>query len=400
MTVVRLSSARAGLAAVTACALACAVLAISPGPAHAAVTGLVRVDQAGFLPGEAKHAYLMASGAVSGATFAVIDSGGSTVLTGNVGSASAGSWNTSYPDVYPIDFSNLSAAGTYHIQVSGGVSASSPAFVVESPGSLYGKLVSDGVSFFQTQRDGQNVIAGALSRKPSHLNDASASVYAAPHFQSSSSDTITDSNLTKIGGPVDVSGGWFDAGDFLKFTHTTAYADALLFAAERALGSAAPASLDAEAHFGESWLNKVWNQSTKTLYLQVGIGSGNAAGTFTGDHDLWRLPQADDSDTSTADRYSAANRPVFEAAAPGAQISPNLAGRVAAAFALAAQVDATSNPTQAAAEYQAATSVYAMANTTSPPNPVVTWLPNEYYPESVWHDDMELGGAEIALAAQ
>src|SRR5579863_1868321 len=373
----------------------------SPGAAHAAVTGFVRVDQVGFLSTETKQAYLMTSGSVSGATFSVVDSSGSTVQTGNVGSASRGSWNSSYPDVYPIDFSGLTTSGTYHIQVSGGgVSASSPGFVIETAASLYGKLVSDGVNFFQVQRDGPNVIAGTLNRQPSHLNDESANVYANPHFASGGSDTITDSNLTKIGGPVDVSGGWFDAGDYLKFTFTTAYADAILFAAQRALGSAAPASLAAEAHYGEQWLNKMWNQSTKTLYIQVGIGSGNSAGTFTGDHDLWRLPQADDGDTASVDRFSAAHRPVFEAAPPGSKISPDLAGRVAAAFAMAAQVDATSNPAQAAAEYQAATSVYAMANTSSPPNPLTTTLPNAYYPESIWHDDMELGAAEIALAGQ
>src|SRR5215469_1519064 len=145
MAVGRLRLARAGLTVLTAGVLAGAVLATAPSPVRAAVTGQVRVDQVGFLSGDTKQAYLMTSGAVSGATFAVIDSTGSTVLSGNVGSTSRGSWNTSYPDVYPIDFSSLSAAGTYHIQVSGAVSASSPTFVVESPGSLYGKLVSDGV---------------------------------------------------------------------------------------------------------------------------------------------------------------------------------------------------------------------------------------------------------------
>ena len=30
----------------------------------------------------------------------------------------------------------------------------------------------------------------------------------------------------------------------------------------------------------------------------------------------------------------------------------------------------------------------------------MTALPNAYYPETTWHDDMELGAAEIALAAQ
>jgi len=369
-------------------------------PAQAATAGLVRVDQAGFLPGEAKQAYLMTGGAVSGATFSVLNSAGATVLTGKVGGTSLGKWNAAYPDVYPISFSTLTTPGTYHIKVGGNASATSPSFTVEASGSLYGKLVADGVTFFQTQRDGSSVIAGSLKRQPSHLHDSSASTYAWPKFASGGSDTITTSDLTKIGGPVDVSGGWFDAGDYLKFSNNEAFGAITLFAAQRALGSAAPASLAAEAHFGETWLNKAWNQSTKTLVLQVGIGSGNSAGTFYGDHDLWRLPQKDDGDTATADRYAAAHRPAFLAANPGAKISPNLAGRVAAAFALAAQVDATSNPTQAAAEYQAAASVYAQANTSSVPNPLTTALPNAYYPESIWHDAMELGATELALAAQ
>jgi endoglucanase len=382
-------------------ALAAALSVGAQGAAHAASASLIRIDQIGYLPGDAKVGYLMTGASVSGAKYAVVNAAGKTVLSGTVGSTSRGKWNSAYPDVYPITFTALTKPGSYHLTVSGGATATSPTFTVASTASaLYGKLVADGVSFYQVQRDGPNVISGALSRKPSHLDDASASVYQWPDFASGGSDTITDADLTRTGVTRDVSGGWFDAGDFLKFTHTAAYGDALLFASQRALGSSSPASLGTEAHFGEAWLNKMWDQSTKTLYLQVGIGTGNSAGTFTGDHDLWRLPQADDSDTSAADRYSAAHRPVFAAAAPGAKISPNLVGRVAAAFALAAQVDASANPAQAAAEYQAATSLYARANTANPPNPLVTALPNAYYPESTWHDDMEFGAAEIALAAQ
>ncbi|MEY9912394.1 endoglucanase [Catenulispora sp. MAP12-49] len=366
----------------------------------AQTTGLVRVDQAGYLAGEVKQAYLMTGGAVSGATFSVLDAGGKSVLTGKVGGTSLGKWNTAYPDVYPIVFSGLKTPGTYHIAVVGSASGTSPSFTVTGADSLYGKLVNDGVTFFQTQRDGSDVIPGALDRKPSHLNDSSASIYAWPKFAAGGSDAITTSDLTKLSGTVDVSGGWFDAGDYLKFSNNEAFGDITLLAAQRALGSAAPATLTAEAHYGETWLNKAWNQNTKTLVLQVGIGSGNSAGTFFGDHDLWRLPQKDDGDTATADRYAAAHRPVFLAASPGAKISPNIAGRVAAAFALAAQVDATANPKQAAAEYQAAASVYAQADTTAPPSPLTTALPNAYYPESIWHDAMELGGTELALAAQ
>ncbi len=367
-------------------------------PADAAVAGLVRVDQVGYLPTDTKVAYLMAPATVTGAKFAVVDSTGATVLSGSVSGTSRGSWNTKYPKVYPITFSGLTTKGTYKIKVTGGATATSPSFRVASKTTIYRKLVADGLLFFQVQRDGPDVIPGALNRKPSHLNDASASVYAIPHFESSDSDVITESDLKKIGGPVNALGGWFDAGDYLKFTHTTAYGDIVLYAAERALGTAAPSTLDTEAHFGTRWLNQMWDQSTRTLYFQVGVGGGNTSGSFTGDHDLWRLPEKDDGDTARADRYSAAHRPVFRAASPGSKISPNLVGRVSAAFALAAQVDAAANPTRAASEYQAASSLYAMANLS--PGQLTTALPFAFYPEDTWRDDMELGAAEIALAAQ
>ncbi len=389
------TAALAGLITLTVCTTA---LSAAPVTAASPVAGLVRVNQVGYLPGDAKEAYLMTPAAVSGATFKVVNAAGTTVYTGTVDSTSRGKWNAAYPDVYPLTFTSLHAAGTYHITVSGAASGTSPTFHIESANAMYESVVRDGVAFFQVQRDGANVVPGALNRKPSHLNDASATVYQDPTFLPDGDDVIADATLTPIGGQVDAEGGWFDAGDYLKFTHTTAYGDALLYASERALGSAAPASLSAEAAYGEGWLNQMWNQSTKTLYLQVGIGSGNDAGTFYGDHDLWRLPQADDSDTNPLDVYAAAHRPAFEAAPPGQLISPNLAGRVSAAFALAAQVDARTAPARAAAEYQAATSLYAMADTASPPGPLVTALPNSYYPESTWHDDMEFGAAEIALA--
>ena len=379
--------------------LALGALAL-PSAASAATAGLVRVDQVGYLPGDTKQAYFMVQSPVSDVSFDVVDSAGHTVLSGKVNGTSRGVWNTQYKAVYPITFTGLHATGTYHIKVSGGATGSSPDFRIADPASLYRKAIADGVAFYQVQRDGPDVIAGQTGRKPAHLNDAKASVYATPNFEPDS-DVITDAALKKVGGPVNVLGGWFDAGDYLKFTHTTAFGDAILFATERALGSAAPSTLDAEAHFGEKWLDQMWDAQHKTLYLQVGIGSGNSAGTFNGDHDIWRLPEADDADGDPADTFAAAHRPVFLAADPGKKISPNLVGRVSAAFALGAQVDAAAgNTAKALSEYGQATTLYAMAATASPPAPLVTALPNAFYPEDTWRDDMEFGATELALASQ
>ena len=250
--------------------------------------------------------------------------------------------------------------------------------------------------FDQNQRDGDEQVAGPLGRRPAHLNDAAAGVYAWPHMVRGE-DLITDPDLTKIGGPVDVEGGWADAGDYLKFTHSSAYNDVVLFSSARMLGARAPQALLDEARHGLAWLDKMWDESALTLHLQVGLGSGNKQGTFIGDHDGWRLPEADDLDTDPLHRY-VAHRPVLDAAAAGQPISPNLVGRVSAAFALASQQEA--DPAKALALLGKAQGLYARAATAAPPKPLVTALPHAFYPESVWQDDMELGAAEIARAAQ
>ena len=235
-------------------------------------------------------------------------------------------------------------------------------------------------------------------RKPSHLLDRRAYVYAWPRMEPGG-DLILDADLDRTGGPVDVAGGWFDAGDYLKFTHSSAYNDVLLFTSVRQLGHRAPKALVAEARHGLAWLSKMWDPTTRTLHLQVGIGSGNEQGTFRGDHDGWRLPEADDHDTAVEDRY-VSHRPVFDAAPAGQPISPNLVGRVAASYALAAQLDARHRRPRALAELHQATLLYSRADTASPPRPLVTALPHDFYPEDTWRDDMELGAAEIALAQQ
>jgi hypothetical protein len=375
-----------------------------PGAAPASATaarepvhGLVRVNQQGYLSGEPKQARLMTTAPVHHTSFRVLDTTGHVVLHGRVPGRSTGSWSSRYPAVYRLDLSGLHARGRYRIAVRGGATARSPWFRVQDAGTVFGSILNAGVAFDRNQRDGSDVVAGPLDRQPSHLLDRHASTYRWPRMQHGS-DLILDRHLHRIGGRVDVSGGWFDAGDYLKFTHSTAYNDVLLFTSARMLGARTPAPLLAEARHGLRWLTSMWRARQRTLLLQVGIGSGNRAGTFRGDHDLWRLPEADDHDTRHADRF-VSHRPVFRAAPPGHRISPNLVGRVSAAFALAAAQDAGTNPERARRELRRARLLYARAATAHPPHPLVTALPHAFYPESTWRDDMQLGAAEISLAA-
>lgn len=378
---------------IAATAAAAPALPAAAGPRIAA---LVRVDQLGYAPAESKQGYLMTSVAVPGARFTVQDPDGRVVLTGPAG-ASLGGWNARYRAVYPLDFSRLHRPGTYRITV-GGLGAVSAPFRVAPASQLWRPRVADTVAFFQAQRDGAGVLPGPLHRRPSHLHDAAAVVYAHPEYEDPDSDVIVGDSLRRVGGPVDLEGGWFDAGDFIKFAHTTAYADALLLVAQRDLGGAAPATLAPEIRFGLDWLAKAWNPARNTLYIQVGIGSGNSAGTFAGDHDLWRLPEADDGLTGAQNRYLS-HRPAFATDAAPRHLAPNLAGRIAAAFALAAQVDAAREPARARAELALAASVFGRAKTTGVTEAdVVTALPQAFYPESAWRDDLELGATELARA--
>ncbi|MGZ4401209.1 MAG: glycoside hydrolase family 9 protein, partial [Gaiellaceae bacterium] len=297
--------------------------AAAPSPGEA-----IRVDQLGYTPAETKIGYVISTSALGGARFSVLDASGKAVLHGAVG-ASRGRWNARYRAVQPLDFSALRVAGSYRIRLDA-AGVLSPPFRVASAKALFLPRVADTVSFFQAQRDGSDVVPGPLQRKPSHLRDRHALVYAVPRYESSDSDVILGASLERIGGPVDVEGGWMDAGDFIKFTHTTAYADVLLLEALRRLGPAAPRTLAPETRHGLDWLAKAWDPKTGVMIAQVGIGSGNKSGTFAGDHDLWRLPQRDDHLKGAANRY-VRDRPVFRANAPGTPLPPNIAGRVAAA---------------------------------------------------------------------
>ncbi|WP_371480268.1 glycoside hydrolase family 9 protein [Kitasatospora sp. NBC_00315] len=378
----------------TALALGATLLQAPWAPAaQAATTGQIRVNQVGYADSGAKEAFLLSKAAVTGAAWKLLDASGATVASGTTG-ASLGSWNTAYPAVYLIDFTGVKAGGSYRIQVSGAATGTSPAFTIGGAPALFGGLAADATTFFQSQRDGRGTVPGQLARKPAHLDDSSAAVYNWPAFTSSDGDTIK-SAPTKAGTTVDVEGGWFDAGDYLKFTETASYADATLQLAARESGAAPDSALRAEAQYGLDWLDKMWDEKTRTLYIQVGLGSGTSNGSVVGDHDVWRLPEKDDADSA---HPFLKNRPVFRAAAPGAKISPNQAGRIAADFALGAQLYAATDVAKAKGYLDAAAQIYALADTA--PGTLVTTVPHAYYPEDSWQDDLAFGGAELALAGQ
>jgi endoglucanase len=366
-------------------------------PIHA-VTGYIRVNQIGYEAGLSMRAYLMTTSAVSGASYVVKNSAGSTVASGTAG-ATLGAWGTY--SIYPIDF-NLSTADTYTILVSGPVSATSPSFRVDTPANLYATPLANSLYFYENERDGPNFIPTPLRTAAGHLNDASATVYSSPMFNGN--DLILGS-LSPTGATINADGGWWDAGDYLKFVQTHSYVVALMLIGVRdfpnQMGSLSTTSnFTNEAQFGVNWLQQMWNDSTETLYYQVGIGTDFKSYDYLSDHDIWRLPQADDTYGGSSPVYQyIRHRPVFVAGAAGSTISPNLAGRLSADFAECFQVFDATNAALANQCILEAEHIFDLANT-APSGNLLTTAPYDFYSEIEWRDDLELGATELYFALQ
>jgi endoglucanase len=431
----------------------------------------VRVSQIGYEAGATpSRAYLMSGAVGSGASFKVIDSKGTTAYSGHAG-ALLGTWSHSQKvsdNVYALDF-KVPGGDLYTISVSGPVTVVSPQFAVDCADALYSGLLLNTLFFYETERDGANFIPNALRTKPGHLKDKNAQVYETPLLDSNDfvdnvppTAPLVSANLPNI----DASGGWWDAGDYMKYVETVSYTAALMQIGIRDFpkqmsaaaptnppappgsisyagnsGPGAPASSDFsdEAKFGINWLMKMWDDKTQTLYYQAdnsqdwdyyGEGNpssatGNCGGTYTTpyclitEYDIWTLPQAADTfhqagDPEPCDPYTTffiCDRPVFVAGPAGSTISPNLAGRLAADFALCYQLNRAVDSSRANQCLKNAEDIFALADTSyADPAPTVgsgscsncllTIFPFDGYPENVWEDDMELGATELYFALQ
>ncbi|GAC1318186.1 MAG: glycoside hydrolase family 9 protein [Thermoleophilaceae bacterium] len=372
--------------------LAAAAAVLAHPVAASAARVVIRVDERGYATAGQKRVIALSTRAIRRPTFTVTAVGRGLVLSARAVRLRR-RWSPRWRFAYSLDLSHLRAHGSYRVRLGG---ALSPSFRVDDARNLFAPMVGAALSFFDAQRDGSTVTAGRLGRRPSHLLDAHAGVYTVPRYRGSK----LLGRPVPTGQSVDVSGGWFDSGDYLKFTETASFDDVLLLETMRDWTVAADQmALARQARVGTDWLLKMWDAPRRTLYYQVGIGDGNAL--TIGDHDLWRLPQRDDRIGLRAGSaaYFLSHRPVFAAGPAGAPISPNLAGRTAAAFALCAQVFAAFDRAYAQRCLIAGQQLYDQA-AHSWRGRLVSSTPTLYYSEPEWRDDMELGAIELYLATR
>jgi len=360
----------------------------------------IRVDQVGYPTGALKQAEIMTkSKPASALHWVVVQAGSCAVAASGLARPDLGAWSKRYGWVWGAGFSGVHTPGSYRVGILNDPSAASPWFRVGPAAQLYARPLANALSFYQNERDGPDFIHSALRSAPGHLNDASAMTYRTPPVDGNGN---FKGSLAKYatGVRINATGGWWDAGDYLHFVETTSYTEAILLQGIASfpgqMGTGASADFTGEARFGMDFLQRMWHQKTKTLYYEVGTGEANSY--YFADHDIWRLPQADDHYMGSNPHYIYIRHPpVFRAARPGSLLSPNLAGRLTADFALCYQVFRKTDPGYADGCLREARTVYSLANTHWK-GQLMTAIPFDFYPETSWKDDMMLGATELAIA--
>jgi peptidoglycan/xylan/chitin deacetylase (PgdA/CDA1 family) len=342
----------------------------------------LRVNQVGYLIDDAKVAIAFSEEPIEG-EFSVVDAATQKVVfTGSLKPSSAKPWGK-HQHHYELEFSVIKTSGQYYLLLENG-GVKSRMFAIGT--DAYKNYQDDLLVFMRQQRCGYNPFLDMVC----HQRDGRTAYGPLP-----------------AGSFVDASGGWHDAGDQLKYLITSSNATArMLLAYEldptkfgdrvddmgRPLPNGIADVLD-EAKWGLDWLHKL-HPHPDHLYHQVADDR---------DHTGWKYPDKDDSDygwgaNSYRVVYFADGNPQglskHKSEATGVA---NLAGRSAAAMALAARIwkNDLEDPVFAEKCSEAARELYEMGKRAEGYQQGNSFKAPYRYMENTWADDMEWGAAEL-----
>ncbi len=343
----------------------------------------LRVNLLGYLEEDSKVAVVFSHRTVE-AEFDLVEAASEEVVfTGTLQPSGAEGWGA-FSHYYEADFSIVDVPGRYYLRVG---DHRTPTFEIGR--AAYGKTHEDLLGFMRQQRCGYNPYLDMIC----HQRDG-RSFYG----------PMPDSTF------VDVSGGWHDAGDQLKYLITGSNATARMLLAYELVGNrfgdaanqlgqpfpnGIPDVLD-EAKWGLDWLHKM-HPGPNQLIHQVADDR---------DHIGWKMPDEDDSDygwgqNSYRPAYFATGRSQglaeYQTEATGIA---NLAGRFAAAMGLAYRVWVAEGGDSAIARksLRAGREVYAMGKRQEGFQQGNSYGAPYRYSERTWADDMEWGAAELFKA--
>jgi endoglucanase len=297
----------------------------------------IRINQVGYLRRGPKRAVLVTDEQTP-AQFEVVDEAGHQVLDGLTAPWPVRPEPTSGLPVHVIDFTALRTPGAgYRIRADG---AESYPFPIAAG---YGRLPSEALRFFRLQRSGIPIAEPAGYARPAgHLD-----VLPNRGDTRVRGWTGTEAEALYPGwhcdGEFDVSGGWYDAGDFGKYTVSTALPiGQLLGAWERlqarhsASGRPLPPLADElldECRWGLDWLLKMQVPAGNPL---AGMAFHRVHGTSWPELPMW--PHLDPTERVLHRPSTAATLAVAGAAAFGARVFAGLDSGYAEKLLTAAQV--------------------------------------------------------------
>jgi len=348
-------------------------------PAQADV--FLRWNHAGFRPGEAKSLVAMSDTDLTGRAWRIerlaAGSGSVALATGHPEPVLRGEFaasvvgrgdHTPLAFNHVVDFSALSEPGVYRFTGPDGATAE-----LQVDPAPYLRFVPEALRHLRVMRSGSNE---TILRQFSHPGDAHAAVWVP--------DGDVANGKWKPAEPareVDALGGWYDAGDQIKFTLNVAYTTYHLLFAYRLdpaqftrvnSRSDLPDVLD-EARFGLEFLTRVF-PDPDTFVIQVGDERDH--------HEPPRLPENDPLD---------GKRPALCA------LSRVHMGATAAALALGARTWRELGRADEAERYaRLARAIFARALR---PDAVTTAFErgrvNDFYLDPIDADQMTLAGAEL-----
>lgn len=248
---------------------------------------VIRANQIGYLPGDAKIAVLSSSEPLSG-EFSV---GSFKAPIGE----NQGAWGP-FAHNYRLDFSALKEPGRYTIRFDG--LQSLPFSIGER---IYDDVSAKCLDFMHLQRCGDNPVTG----QKCHQQDAIDA---------------------ETGRQVDLVGGWHDAADRIKHNITTSYCVAALYLAGQ----------KDEADYGAAYLKKI-HPDPDTIYVQVADDRDHAPPAKLWHEDQSEYGHGPGGPRSAWPALGKPQGPKYQNKSDG---KASLAGRCAAAMAFAGDLEA------------------------------------------------------------
>jgi len=227
----------------------------------------IKLNQVGYLPNDIKSVVILANNPLDGKKFTLKNSKDNQTVGNYIFAKSLGSFG-SFTYSYSINFSEQKRTGDYYFQF-----AKQKSYNFKIGENVYNGIAEWLLEFFKVQRCGYT---NPLLHDVCHISDAAQLL----------------EGKAVINKKVDVTGGWHDAGDYVKILNTTAFSTYMLlfsydfdqskFSFDKDKNNV-PDILE-EAKIGLDWMLRAYYDKNK-LITQV---------QDLRDHDVgWRMPEDD-----------------------------------------------------------------------------------------------------------